>query len=160
MNNLIHLPSHLISQVSSALIERQETIAIAESCTGGFLSSCLTSLSGSSKCFIGSVVAYSILVKNDLLGISQNEIKQYGVVSKEVVCLMANNMRKLSNAHWALATTGYADLTDNHSKSHAWIAVASSESVNAQCVSFDQSRLENINIITLNALKLLIKELA
>jgi len=156
---VIHLPSNLISQVSSVLIERQETIAIAESCTGGFLSSCLTSLSGSSKFFVGSVVAYNILVKNDLLGIAQNEIEKYGVVSKEVVCLMASNMRKLSKTHWAIATTGYADIIDNNSKSHAWIAVASSESVNAQCVSFDQSRLENINTITLDALKLLRKEL-
>ena len=159
MKKFIHLHSDLISQISSVLIERQETISIAESCTGGFLSSCLTSLSGSSEFFIGSVVAYSILIKNDLLGISQNDIEKYGVVSKEVVCLMANNMRKLSTTHWALATTGYADLIDNNSKSHAWIAVANSESVNAQCVFFDKSRLENINIITLNALKLLRKEL-
>ncbi|MDC0189535.1 CinA family protein [Flavobacteriales bacterium] len=160
MKTFIHLQSDLINQISSLLIERQETISIAESCTGGFLSSCLTSLSGSSHFFVGSVVAYSILLKNDLLGISQNDIKQYGVVSKEVVCLMANNMRKLSNAHWALATTGYAELIDNNSKSYAWIAVASSESVNAQFISFDQSRLENIHAITLKALKLLRKELS
>ena len=98
------LPSVLIK----ALAKRNETIVFAESCTGGLLSSSITSISGSSKVFKGSIVSYSNELKNSLLNIPQEKLTKYGAVSKEVCKGMAVNVKEKLGADWSIAISGIA----------------------------------------------------
>jgi len=98
------LPSVLIKE----LTERNQTIVFAESCTGGLLSSSLTSISGSSQVFQGSIVSYSNELKNSLLNISKEKLTKYGAVSEEVCEAMAINVKEKLGADWAIAISGIA----------------------------------------------------
>ena len=98
------LPSVLIKE----LTKRNETIVFAESCTGGLLSSSLTSISGSSQVFQGSIVSYSNELKNSLLNISEEKLIRYGAVSEEVCEAMATNVKEKLGADWAIAISGIA----------------------------------------------------
>jgi len=98
------LPSVLIKK----LTERNQTIVFAESCTGGLLSSSLTSISGSSQVFKGSIVSYSNELKNSLLNISEEKLTKYGAVSEEVCESMAINVKEKLGADWAIAISGIA----------------------------------------------------
>jgi len=98
------LPSVLIKE----LTERNQTIVFAESCTGGLLSSSLTSISGSSQVFQGSIVSYSNELKNSLLNISEDKLTKYGAVSEEVCEAMAINVKEKLGADWAIAISGIA----------------------------------------------------
>jgi len=98
------LPSVLIKELS----ERNQTIVFAESCTGGLLSSSLTSISGSSQVFKGSIVSYSNKLKNSLLNISEEKLTKYGAVSEEVCEAMAVNVKEKLGADWAIAISGIA----------------------------------------------------
>ena len=98
------LPSVLIKE----LTKRNETIVFAESCTGGLLSSSLTSISGSSQVFKGSIVSYSNELKNSLLNISEEKLTKYGAVSEEVCESMAINVKEKLGADWAIAISGIA----------------------------------------------------
>ena len=98
------LPSVLIKE----LTKRNQTIVFAESCTGGLLSSSLTSISGSSEVFQGSIVSYSNELKNSLLNISEEKLTKYGAVSEEVCEAMAINVKEKLGADWAIAISGIA----------------------------------------------------
>ena len=98
------LPSVLIKE----LAKRNETIVFAESCTGGLLSSSITSISGSSQVFQGSIVSYSNELKNSLLNISEDNLKKYGAVSEEVCEAMAINVKNRLGADWAIGVSGIA----------------------------------------------------
>ncbi len=98
------LPSVLIKE----LTKRNQTIVFAESCTGGLLSSSLTSISGSSQVFQGSIVSYSNELKNSLLNISEEKLTKYGAVSEEVCEAMAINVKEKLGADWAISISGIA----------------------------------------------------
>ncbi|MBO8233159.1 competence/damage-inducible protein A [Prochlorococcus marinus XMU1419] len=98
------LPSVLIKE----LTKRNQTIVFAESCTGGLLSSSITSISGSSQIFKGSIVSYSNELKNSLLNISEDQLIKYGAVSEEVCEAMAINVKNKLAADWAIAISGIA----------------------------------------------------
>lgn len=84
------------------------SIACAESCTGGLLSSRLTDIPGSSKSFKGGIIAYSNEIKRDLLGVNEQTLKNNGAVSKNVACEMAIGVRQEFNTSIGIATTGIA----------------------------------------------------
>ena len=94
--------------VGSELRERKLTIAAAESCTGGLLSSTLTDIPGSSDYVIGGVVAYANEIKERELKISRAELESVGAVSKPVALQMAKNVAKKMNADIGISTTGIA----------------------------------------------------
>ncbi len=98
----------LSSILIKKLTERNQTIVFAESCTGGLLSSSLTSISGSSQVFKGSIVSYSNELKNSLLNISEEKLIKYGAVSQEVCEAMAINAKEILGADWAIAISGIA----------------------------------------------------
>jgi len=98
----------LASVLIKKLEERNETIVFAESCTGGLLSSSITSISGSSKVFLGSIVSYSNALKNSLLNISEKKLEKYGAVSEEVCEAMAINVKEKLKADWSIAISGIA----------------------------------------------------
>ena len=99
---------NLSSILIKNLINRRESLGFAESCTGGLLSSTITSISGSSKVFKGSIVSYSDELKQSLLNIPENLIKKYGAVSEEVAQKMAINAKEKLNSDWSIAISGIA----------------------------------------------------
>ncbi|MEI6831396.1 MAG: CinA family protein [Candidatus Omnitrophota bacterium] len=95
-------------QLHNKLIKHKITIAVAESCTGGLLSSLLTKYPGASAYFLLGVVAYSNNSKKKILGIPEKIINKYGAVSNKVALLMARNIRKKINADFGISITGIA----------------------------------------------------
>jgi nicotinamide-nucleotide amidase len=90
---------------------RQMTLAVAESCTGGKISERLTSISGSSRSFVGGAIAYSNNLKTDFAGVPAEVIARYGAVSVEVAAAMAEGIRKRTGASIGLSVTGIAGPT-------------------------------------------------
>ena len=90
------------------LIKKKIKISLAESCTGGQLSSAITSVSGSSKVFTLGIIAYSNKSKIKNLKISKKIIKKYGAVSKEVCVAMVKNINKITKANMSVSITGIA----------------------------------------------------
>ena len=98
----------LVKRIINKLIKKKFKISIAESCTGGMLSSAITSVSGSSKIFNLGLVVYSNKSKINILKISKNIIKKYGAVSEQVCLTMVKNISKISKTNVALSVTGIA----------------------------------------------------
>ena len=93
------------------LTKRKETLALAESCTGGFIANQITNVSGASKMFKGGIVAYSNEAKEKFLGVRAETLKKHGAVSKEVAAEMADGARKQLGTDYAIAVTGIAGPT-------------------------------------------------
>ena len=98
----------LTSVVGNLLRDRQETLAVAESCTGGGLGAMLTEIPGSSDYFLGGVIAYANEVKQSLLEVKSDDIAQFGAVSHPVAQQMAIGVQKVLNASWGISITGIA----------------------------------------------------
>ena len=98
----------LSEKITNMLIKKKLTISVAESCTGGMLSSALTSVSGSSKIFNLGFVVYSNESKINVLKIPKNIIKKYGAVSKRVCFYMVKNLNKISKTDISVSITGIA----------------------------------------------------
>ena len=98
----------LSKNVVNKLIKKKITISVAESCTGGLLSSSITSISGSSKIFLFGLVTYSNNSKIKLLKVSKKIINNYVAVSKECCESMVKNLSKISKSKISLSITGIA----------------------------------------------------
>jgi nicotinamide-nucleotide amidase len=98
----------LASVVGQLLTNADETLSVAESCTGGGLGSMLTEVPGSSSYFLGGVISYDNSVKASVLGVSQSDLYTLGAVSKAVAKQMASGVRSLLSTHWGLSITGIA----------------------------------------------------
>ena len=98
----------LNKKIISLLKRKKMKLAIAESCTGGMLSSTITSVSGSSKIFSMGLVTYSNQAKINILKVSQKIIKQYGAVSVHCCLAMVNNLNKISKSKVCVSITGIA----------------------------------------------------
>ncbi len=97
-----------IQSLAGLLARAGLLLGTAESCTGGILSSWITSLPGSSRFFAGGVCSYSNALKTRLLGVEPGLIAKHGAVSREVVIAMASGARKSLGVDWALSTSGIA----------------------------------------------------
>lgn len=115
-----------LTQILETLIARNETLAIAESITGGGLAEAFTSLPGSSAVFRGSVTAYQNDLKIKLLSVPAEVIAEHGVVSDEVAVAMATGAKKVLNSTWAISTTGVAGPgpVDGVAAGTVWLAIA------------------------------------
>ena len=98
----------LIKKVVRALLKKKLKLAIAESCTGGLLSSAITSVPGTSKIFTIGLVTYSNQSKNHLLKVSKQIIKKHGSVSVQTCFSMVNNLSRISKSNIAISITGIA----------------------------------------------------
>ncbi len=94
--------------VHRTLVERGRTLAVAESCTGGTIAARFTAMPGASAYFRCGVVAYSNEAKRDLLGVDAEALARYGAVSEQVARQMAEGVRRVAGADYAVATTGIA----------------------------------------------------
>ena len=112
-------------QVAGLLKADGATLSAADSCTGGQISHLLTTVSGSSSWYLGSVTSYAIPVKEKVLRVPAETIRTHGVVSSEVAAAMAEGVRKLMGSTYAVATTGLAEGGDErYPEGTVWIGVA------------------------------------
>ena len=99
---------NLVNKLVKKLIQKKLKISFAESCTGGMLSSTITSVSGSSKVFDLGLITYSNKAKIDILKVSKKIINRYGSVSNECCLSMVKNLSKISKADISVSITGIA----------------------------------------------------
>lgn len=96
----------IIKKVQLLFTEKNLSLSVAESCTGGLISHYLTYLPGSSRFFEAGVITYSAASKKKILGVSPQTIKSHGVISRETAMEMADRMRLITGTDYALSTTG------------------------------------------------------
>jgi nicotinamide-nucleotide amidase len=98
----------LASVVGQLLIKRGETLAVAESCTGGGIGQMLTTVPGSSAYFLGGIISYDNGIKTSLLKVNSDDLAKWGAVSPQVAQQMAQGVRESLGASWGLSITGIA----------------------------------------------------
>ena len=131
------------ARVLETLAMRGETLATAESLTGGLLAARLTDVPGASRSFVGGVVAYATRLKVATLGVAPELVERYGVVSRECAEAMAGGVRDRLGATWGLATTGVAgpDPQEGHRVGTVWIAVAGPDYAETRLLALEGDRL-------------------
>ena len=145
------------------LIEKRLKLAVAESCTGGMLSSSLISVPGSSRWFIEGAVTYSNDSKLRRLGVKPESVAQFGAVSRVVAAQMAEGARLSSGADIGISTTGIAGPSggsDNKPVGLAYVAIADIDGTYVRELRLNGSREHIRNVATLNALDLLRRRLS
>ena len=148
--------------VGKLLTQQKKTISTAESCTGGNIAQLLTSVSGASNYFKGSVVSYATETKISVLGLSEALIKEYSVVSAEVAKQMAIHVKNIMKTDYAIATTGNAGPTKGDSKAEVgsvFIALATPNEVIVEEFNFGQPREKVIDRAVNKSLEMLRKEI-
>jgi nicotinamide-nucleotide amidase len=159
-------PSPTIERVVSELLRaRKQTLSVAESCTGGYLSSLFTAIAGSSEIFRGAVVPYANITKHTILQVDKNLFETVGAVSRECVEQLAQNVRLKFESDYSISVSGIAGpggATPEKPVGTVWIAVASKEKTIALKFQFGDNRERNI-VMTANAAinmlrKLILKE--
>ncbi|MFL3869061.1 CinA family protein [Streptomyces griseobrunneus] len=114
------------ARVLERLVERGETLAVAESLTGGLVAADLTSVPGASRSFRGSLTAYATALKGEVLGVDGTLLAERGAVDPEVARQMAAGVRRVLGADWGIATTGVAgpEPQDGQPVGTVYVAVA------------------------------------
>jgi nicotinamide-nucleotide amidase len=144
--------------VAKLLLKNNQTLSTAESCTGGFLSHLITSIPGSSAYFLGSIVSYSNLLKENLLDVKNITIELNGAVSEAVVIEMAKGALKKLNTTYTIALSGIMGPDGGSTEKPVgtvWIAVGNQESIITKQFHFRFDRLKNIQLTAMNAYNLL-----
>ena len=148
--------------VGQLLSEKNETVATAESCTGGAVAKMITSVSGSSAYFEGSIISYSNQIKINQLQVEEKTLNEYGAVSQQVVEQMAIGVRRNLNTQYGLATSGIAGPTGGTPEKPVgtiWIATAGPNGVKSKKLNLGYSRERNIHVTSLSVLNMLRLEL-
>jgi nicotinamide-nucleotide amidase len=125
------------------LASRNQTVAVAESCTGGMVGAALTDVPGSSRIFAGGVVAYDNAVKEEHLGVPSDLLLEQGAVSEDVARSMAEGVRERFSTDWGLATTGIAGPDGGtHEKpvGTVWVALAGAGGTTVRHLRFGGER--------------------
>ncbi len=129
--------------VGEALAARGETVACAESCTGGLLTQLLTEVDGSSRWTLGAYVTYSNEMKQSALGVAKQLLDAHGAVSEEVARAMADGARERSGATWALSITGVAGPgggSEDKPVGTVWLGLSGPSGVNSKRIHFRGDR--------------------
>jgi len=148
--------------VGKLLKESNQTVATAESCTGGLIGHLISSVPGASAYFKGSIVSYSNEVKTNLLGVTTDILETFGAVSEQTVLKMAEEVRKNLNTDYAVAVSGIMGPeggTVDKPVGTVWIAVATKKDVNAIMFQLPFDRQRNVHQTTVNALNFLRKKI-
>ena len=128
--------------VVSTLRQRNQTLSVAESVTGGGISSAITEIEGASHVFLGAVIAYSKSSKVRDLEIPKKLIDDFGIYSEETAIAMARGVKKRFQSDWAVATTGVAGPGDSHGvkAGSIWVAFVGPESEETLFLQISGSR--------------------
>lgn len=151
-------PSSVEGALSELLLSRSETLALAESCTGGAISARITAMPGSSAYYMGGVCSYSNQSKIDMLGVSAQTIEQFGAVSQQTVEQMAIGARTRLGATYAIATSGIAGPTGGTPDKPVgtiWMAIAWPGGVQSRMMQYGALREQNIERSATQALNML-----
>ncbi|MCQ2224866.1 MAG: CinA family protein [Paludibacteraceae bacterium] len=142
-------------ELGEILRAKGETIATAESCTGGNIAHKLTQWPGSSDFFLGGIVSYANEVKMNVLHVKKESLEQYGAVSEAVVRQMAEGAVKAIGSNYAIATSGIAGPGGGSVEKPVgtvWMAVSDGTRTESRCYHFGTERLANIEEATKNAI--------
>jgi nicotinamide-nucleotide amidase len=172
VNSLAHIISDIIVgydedqtievMIGKQLVLKNKTLGTAESCTGGKIAQVITSVAGSSAYFKGSIVSYATETKINVLGISQELIDTYSVVSREVATQMALQAKKIMKTDFAIATTGNAGPSKGDANAPVGtvcIAIATPTEIIAEQFDFGQPREKVIDRTVNKAFEMLQKEI-
>ncbi|MGM9868536.1 MAG: CinA family nicotinamide mononucleotide deamidase-related protein [Sodaliphilus sp.] len=150
-----------IAQIlGNELLKRGLTISTAESCTGGNIAHRITENAGSSAYYLGSVVSYANEVKQQVLGVSEQDIINYGVVSQPVVEQMATGVCKVMHTDCSVTTSGIAGpggAVPGKPVGTVWMAAKVGDVVESKCFHFPGDRSRVIDRATTEALKMVLK---
>lgn len=144
--------------IGRLLIQKKQTVATAESCTGGYIAHLLSIHSGSSAFFTGSVISYDNIVKERMLDVTHETLMTVGAVSEETVTQMAKSVLTIMKTDYSIAVSGImgpGGATTEKPVGMVWIAVANKEKVLAKLFNFRFDRRRNIELTSTNALNLL-----
>ena len=149
--------------IGDLLTRHNFSLSLAESCTGGFLSHLITSVSGSSAYYKGGIISYSDEIKIAELGVSASDIESFGVYSSEIARQMALGIKTKYNTDFSIATTGIAGPaggTEEQPVGLVWIAVIAPDGeVSSHKYFFGENRERNILKASITALNMLRKEI-
>ena len=148
--------------IGKLLTQKKKTISTAESCTGGKIAQLISSVSGASNYFKGSIVSYATNTKVDLLNVSQNTIDKYTVVSKEVAEEMVIGIQRIMKTDYAISVTGNAGPTKGENDKELgtiYIGIATPNGVFIEEYSFGQPREKVIDRTVNKAFELVLKEI-
>lgn len=149
---------NLVEVVTRRLLERGQTVATAESCTGGMIGELLTRMPGSSRAFQGGAIVYSNAEKTRQLGVQEATLREHGAVSEAVVREMAAGAKARFGVDHAVAVSGIAGPdggTPEKPVGTTWIAVASPDGIVTKLVQWPGQREQNRTLAAWWALKLL-----
>ena len=151
----------LAVELGQKLLKRHQTIAFAESCSGGLASSLVTDIAGSSEYLIGSAVTYTNEAKHKLLKVKESTLTTYGAVSEETACEMAQGVRELFGSDYGVGITGNAGPGGSEGKpvGLVYIAIATPNGVYCKEHNFTSTRIENKLRIALTAISVVIDKL-
>lgn len=146
--------------VGKLLLYKKKTIALTESCTGGYIAHAITRIAGSSRYFQGGIIPYHNEFKVNVLGVDEDILNVHGAVSEPTVIQMSNQVRKIMRADIGLASSGIAG-PDGGSEEKpvgtVWIALADGEQTLTQKLNLTKNRLINIELTSLTVLNMLRK---
>ncbi len=146
--------------VGQLLKDQQKTISLAESCTGGYLAHKFTSISGASAYFMGGVVAYDNAIKENLLNVRPETLKEHGAVSEATVKEMVNGALQLMGTDIALSVSGIAGPTGGTAEKPVgtiWFAVGDKEEIKTYKLRLGKNRIQNIQYASVAALNMIRK---
>ena len=146
--------------IGELLLERNATVSTAESCTSGYLASQITLVPGSSRYYLGSVIAYSYESKTAELNVDPDLLIKYGAVSEKVIIEMAKGIREKVGTDYGGATSGIAGPgggTPDKPVGTVWIAISSESGVVSKCHYFGNDRKLNIQRTAIAAFSMLRK---
>jgi nicotinamide-nucleotide amidase len=144
--------------IGNLLREKNLTLSIAESCTGGYVSHLITSVPGSSEYFQGSVIPYSYEIKMQQLGVKAETLNQHGAVSEQTITEMAELVRKKFNTNIGVATSGIAGpggVTPEKPVGTVWIAYSDGNQTKTRKLQLSSDRMINIRMASIAVLNLI-----
>lgn len=148
---------NVVKSIAVRMTEKGLRLSVAESCTGGLISTAVTDLAGASNFFDMSIVCYSLRSKRSVLGISDSLLKKHGMISEETARAMAESVLKMSGADVALSITGVAgpDRMEDKEVGLVYITVASKDFIDSFGQRLTGDRAEIRRNASLEALKFL-----
>jgi PncC family amidohydrolase len=153
----------IAEQIAAKLIERRQTIAVAESSTGGLISAALLAVPGASAYFLGSAVVYTRDARRILMDIPDEAMKGIRSASEPYAKLLAGQIRRRFSTDWGLSETGATGPTGNRygdAAGHSCMAVAGPHAEVMTLETGSSDRLTNMQVFTATALNLLLQNLA
>jgi PncC family amidohydrolase len=154
-----HDISGVVERVHEIFKKQGLTLSVAESCTGGLISHCITMLPGASTFFKAGIVSYSEETKKKILGVSPLTIANHGVISEKTAREMAEKVRALTGTDYSISTTGNLgpQVLEGKEKGLIYIAVSRQGTILSQRLQLSGDREANKEEACISALRLLIE---